>query len=126
VNSSFRWSRVGGVAFAAAALASPTAKANHSPGAHATLSSSSALVWTASTREIDRLGPKHVPLQHRISPPPTTVVKVVRPAGFDWADASIGAGIASLTLALVAGLAMFVTRRSRRTIVPERSEPARV
>jgi hypothetical protein len=55
---------------------------------------------------------------------PVRLVKVVRSGGFDWADAGIGAGIASVTLALVAVVAMFVTRRTRKTIVPERSEPA--
>jgi hypothetical protein len=55
---------------------------------------------------------------------PVRVVRVVGPAGFDWADAGIGAGVASLTLALVAALAMLVSRRSRRTIVRERSELA--
>jgi hypothetical protein len=103
-------------------------------------------MWLASSLEIDRLGPKHVPLHHPYSaapvdanrPGPTaaetaianarhdampvSVVKVVRPTGFDWGDAGIGAGGASLTLALVAMLALLVTRRSRRTLVPERSE----
>jgi len=78
--------------------------------------------WNASPLEIDRLGPKHVPLRHPLSSPPAIVVKVVRPAGFNWVDAGIGAGVASLTLALAAGLAMFVT--SRRTIVSGRSELA--
>ena len=55
---------------------------------------------------------------------PVSVVKVVRPRGFDWGDAGIGAGVASLTLALMAALAMLVTRRGRRTIVGERSELA--
>jgi hypothetical protein len=103
-------------------------------------------MWLASSLEIDRLGPKHVPLHHPYSaapvdanrPGPTaagtaianarhdampvSVVKVVRPTGFDWGDAGIGAGGASLTLALVAMLALLVTRRSRRTLVPVRSE----
>jgi hypothetical protein len=55
---------------------------------------------------------------------PVSVVKLVRPSGFDWGDAGIGAGAASLTLALVAMLAMLITRRSRSTLVPEQSELA--
>jgi hypothetical protein len=105
-------------------------------------------VWTASSLEIDRLGPKYVPLHHPYSatpveadrPGPTaagtaianarhdampvSVVKVVGPSGFDWGDAGIGAGVASLTLALVAALAMLVTRRSPSTLVPEQGELA--
>ena len=104
--------------------------------------------WNASPLEIDRLGPKYVSLHHpmfaapveadwpgptaagtaianaRHDAMPVSVVKVVRPSGFDWGDAGIGAGVASLTLALVAMLVMLVTRRSRRTIAPERSELA--
>ena len=104
--------------------------------------------WNASPLEIDRLGPKYVSLHHPMSaapvdanrPGPTaagtaianarhdampvSVVKVVIPSGFDCGDAGIGAGVASLTLALVAMLVMLVTRRSRRTIAPERSELA--
>jgi hypothetical protein len=120
------------VAFAAAAFAAPAAQARHgeTPGATAPRQSllgaashgDSAAQWNASPLEIDRLGPKHVPLRHPVSPPPATVVKVVSSIGFDWGDAGVGAGVASLTLALVIGLTMFVTRRSRRTIAPERSE----
>jgi hypothetical protein len=104
--------------------------------------------WNASPLEIDRLGPKHVALHHpkpaapvdadrpgptaagtaianaRHDAMPVSVVKVVGPSGFDWGDAGIGAGVASLTLALIAALAMLVTRRGRRTIVRERSELA--
>jgi hypothetical protein len=104
--------------------------------------------WNASPLEIDRLGPKHVPLHHPYSaapveasrPGPTaagtaianarhdampvSVTKVVSSSGFDWGDAGIGAGVSSLTLALVAGLALLVTRRSQRKSVPERSELA--
>lgn len=112
------------VALAAAAFAAPVAYARHAPGEDGKGASPVASAWTASSLEVDRLGPKHVPLQHPVSPPPTNIVKVVRPAGFDWADAGIGAGIASLTLAMVAGLAMVVTRGSRRTMVGDRSEVA--
>lgn len=137
MNSSFSRQRVKClcVALAAAAFAAPAAQARHAPGEDpATTSPRHSLPgapakghaptrWNASPLEIDRLGPKHVALQHPLSPP-TTVVKVVSPVGFDWADAGIGGGVASLTLALVAMLAMLVTRRSRRTIASERSELA--
>jgi hypothetical protein len=112
------------VALAAIAFAAPVAHASHAPSEHGKASPPLASAWTASDLEIDRLGPKQVPLQHPVTRPPATVVKVIGPAGFDWADAGIGAGVASLTLALVAGAAMLVTQRSRRTIVPERGELA--
>ena len=104
--------------------------------------------WNASPLEIDRLGPKYVSLYHpmfaapvgadrpgptaagtaiasaRHDAMPVSVVKMIRLSGFDFGDAGIGAGVASLTLALVAMLVMLVTRRSRRTIAPERSELA--
>jgi hypothetical protein len=108
----------------------------------------SAKWWKASPLEIDRLGPKYVSLHHPTSaapgdanrPGPTaagtaianarhdampvSVAKVNSSSAFDWADAGIGAGVASLTLALVAMLVILVTRRSRGTVTPERSEPS--
>jgi hypothetical protein len=137
-----------GLAVAAAAVAAPIAQASHAPGEDAKASPPLASVWTASSLEIDRLGPKYVPLHHTYSarpaeangPGPTAagttianarhdalpvgVVRVVRPSGFDWGDAGIGAGVASLTLAVVAGLALLLLRRSQGTSVPERSELA--
>jgi hypothetical protein len=59
-----------------------------------------------------------------VSQPPTRIVAVPSAEGFDWADAGIGAGVASVTLVLTAGLAVVVTRRSRRTSRAERSELA--
>jgi hypothetical protein len=147
--------------FVSATLAIPLAQARHAPGEETTATSprhsspaasakgSAPTGWNASPLEIDRLGPKHVPLHHPYSAErveastpgstaagtaianarhdaiPVSAVKVSSPSGFDWADAGIGAGVASLTLALVAALAMLVTRRSRRTTAPpERSELA--
>jgi hypothetical protein len=162
MNSSFSRQRVKClcVALAAAAFAAPAAQARHAPGedpatTNARHSLPGALAkgyaparWNASPLEIDRLGPKHVPLHHpkptalvdanrpgssaagtaiasaRHDALPVSVVKVISPSGFDWADAGIGAGVASLTLALVAMLVMLVTRRSQRTIAPKRSELA--
>ena len=112
------------VALVAAGLAAPLAQANHGPGGRTGAASQPVPTWTASSREIDRLGPKYVPLQHPIATTPTAVVKVVRPAGFDWADAGIGAATASLTLALAALLAMVFSRRNRKPVLPDRSEPA--
>jgi hypothetical protein len=144
----------------AATLAVPVAQAHHAPGEDPGATAArqslpgvasqgdSPTQWNASPLEIDRLGPKHVPLHHpnpaapidanrpgptaagaaianaRHDGMPVSVVKLVGPRGFDWGDAGIGAGFASLTLALVAALAMLVTRRSRRTIVRERTELA--
>jgi hypothetical protein len=113
------------MAFTAVALAAPAAQANHADGNPAKHLSSPASVPLpeSSSLQIDRLAPKYVALHRPASPPQTAVLYVAGPAGFDWPDAGIGAGVASLTLALLAGLAM-VVRRSRRTIVPERSELA--
>ena len=119
-----------------ATFAAPAAQARHAPGEdpratpprHSLPAASSKgyapTRWNASPLEIDRLGPKYVPLHHPLSPAPVGAVKVVRPGGFHWADAAIGAGVASLTLSLVAGLAMLVTRRSRGNALPEQRELA--
>jgi hypothetical protein len=160
MNSSFNRRRVRWVmvALAAAAFAAPAAQARHAPGEdpaktgprHSLLGAKGAAPtrWNASPLEIDRLGPKYVPLHHpqsaapvdanrpgptaagtaianaRHDAMPVSVVKVVRPAGFHWDDAAIGAGAASLALALAAALAMLLTRRSRRTARPEERELA--
>ena len=110
-------------ALATAASAAPAAQAYHAPAEHTTTAttpvsvgeghSRAGQVWRAKGREIDRLGPKYVPLEHAIDPAPVTVVKAVRPVGFDWGDAGIGAAAASLTLALVAATALLITRRHR-------------
>lgn len=102
-------------AMSAAAVAAPVAQAESGPTASSDASVQSSSVWSASDREVDRLGPKYVPLQHPISLEPATVVRIVRPAGFDWADAGIGAGVTGLTLAMVAALGFLATRRSERT-----------
>jgi hypothetical protein len=113
------------LALAAAAFVAPAAQAHHAPAGHATVSRSSASTWTASSREVDRLGPKYVALQHGIAPPvATTVVKAVEPAGFNWDDAAIGGGVSAVAVALIAVLTVFLTRRSRRPALPERSELA--
>jgi hypothetical protein len=123
------------VALVAAAFAAPAAEAGHAPGEdpaataprHALNSAaqnSAATRWKASPFEVDRLGPKRVPLHHSLSITPVNVVKIVRPAGFDWADAAVGAAASGLVVALVAALAMLVTRRSRKPRLPERSELA--
>jgi hypothetical protein len=114
-----------GLALAAAALVAPAAQAHHAPAELTTASRSSASTWTASGREIDRLGPKYVALQHAIAPPvPTTAAKAVGPAGFNWDDAAIGGGVTAVAVALIAVLTVFLTKRSRRAALPERSELA--
>jgi hypothetical protein len=128
VNSSF--SRRGllwlMVALATAAVAVPTAEARHAPGEDpATTSPLHSLApgspegraptsWKASALEIDRLGPKHVALQHPLAPAPVSITKVVGPGGFNWGDAAIGASVAGFALALVGGLAVLISQRSRR------------
>jgi hypothetical protein len=113
------------LALAAAALVAPAAQAHHAPAGHASVSRSSASTWTASGREVDRLGPKYVALQHAIAPPSaTTAVKAVEPTGFNWDDAAIGGGVTAVAVALIAVLTVFLTKRSRRAALPERSELA--
>lgn len=94
---------------AAAALGVPAAQAFHAPVDHSTTPPQPQ--WKASQLEVDRLGPKFVPLEHSLPPAPVTVVKVVGHGGFDWGDGAIGAGVSGLALATIAGLALLVTRR---------------
>jgi hypothetical protein len=55
---------------------------------------------------------------------PANVTNVVGTRDFDWRAAGVGAGVSGLLLALVAAVALLLTRRSRRKSVPERSELA--
>ena len=64
-----------------------------------------------------------MPLHHP-NAMPVSVTRVVKPSDFDWGDAGIGAGVSSLTLALIAGLVLRLTWRSDRQSVPEQSELA--
>ena len=124
------------VAFAAAAFAAPAAQARHAPGEDPVTTSprhflaggpakdSARIQWNASPLEIDRLGPKHVALQHPIAPPSASVVNLVKPAGFRWDDAAVGGGVAAFAVALVALLTVFLTRRGRRAALLNRSKPA--
>ena len=104
------------VAVFAAAFASSAAYAKHGPEEHATASSGSTSTWVATGREIDRLGPKYLPLQHAVVARPSAAVEVVRvvePNGFDWRDAAIGAGVAAIaTAALAAALLAIQLHRS--------------
>jgi hypothetical protein len=113
------------VALAAGAFAAPGANAQHAPAENRTTAVPAPSVWTASSLEIDRLGPKHALLQHPYSAAPAEPSQSGPTAvgGFDWGDAGIGAGVGSVTVVLVAGLALLLTRR-RGTNVPERSELA--
>ena len=84
MNSSFNRQQVRClcVALAAAAFAAPAAQAHHAPGedpgdnrsasiaSRRSLKGDSATQWNASPLEIDRLGPKHVPLHHPMSAAP--------------------------------------------------------
>jgi hypothetical protein len=98
------------VALVAAAFGAPAAQAFHAPADRSRTTPQPQ--WKASQLEVDRLGPKFVPLQHSLPPAPVTVVKIVGHGGFDWDDGAIGAGVSGLALATVAGLALLVTRRS--------------
>ena len=120
--SALRWCGVA-VVVGVAAIGAPAAQPHTQAGDPPTTSTPSTSLWTATGREIDRLGPKRVPLQHRVVQP-TTVVKVVKPAGFVWSDAAIGAGVACLAVALVAALAVLMTGRGRRAELPDRSDLA--
>jgi len=64
-------------------------------------------------------------LQHPIVRAPITVAKVVKPASFVWSDAAVGAGVASLALAVVAALMLAITRRVRKPTTPEGTALAR-
>jgi hypothetical protein len=114
------------VVLVAATLAVPIAQARHAPSENAKATPTPASVVSApsSNFEVDRLGPKNVALHRPQAAAPVSVVRVVRPGGFDWADAGIGAGAAGLALALVAAVATLVTRRSRVTALPEQGELA--
>jgi hypothetical protein len=100
-----------------AVLAPSVGYARHGPLGHATATGGSTSTWVASGREIDRLGPKQLPLQHAIVAQPTApdVVRVVEPGGFDWGDALIGAGVAAGATAAVAAALQMLTggRRGR-------------
>jgi hypothetical protein len=109
------------VAIVAAVFAAPSAQAFHAPADHRPAKSGPH--WSASPLEIDRLGPKYVRLEHRLAPAPVYVVKIVSRGGFDWGDGAIGAAVSALALASVAGLALLVTRSSRRPQLEGRGEP---
>jgi hypothetical protein len=126
MHSSFRGPfRLGVLVVLTAATFVPAAQAHHAPGEdRAATASSEHLTWHASPLEVDRLGPKYVPLHHAVAPAPVSIVRIVRPRGFNWPDAAIGAAISALVLALAAVLTMLVTRRSRTPLSQERTDLA--
>jgi hypothetical protein len=125
VNSSFSRRVLPWVTVAlAAAFIAPAAEGHRGPDESANATPPPASISRPSSIEIDRLGPKHVPLHRPRSAAPVSVVRVIRPGGFDWVDAGIGAGAAGFALALIAGLAMVVTRRSRETAALEQTDLA--
>ena len=83
------------LAFAAAAIAVPAAKAHHAPGEDVRASASRPAV---------------------ASPGQATIVEVVKPGGFDWDDAAVGAGVSVFVLGGAAGLALLATRRRLRPV----------
>ena len=82
------------LALAVAAISAPAAKAHHAPGEDVGASASRPAV---------------------VSPGPATIVKVVKPGGFDWDDAAVGGAVGA---AAAAFLALLIVRhnRSRRLL----------
>lgn len=107
------------VALLSGAFFTPTAVARDTPGAWTT-GAASAAIWRASPREIDRLGPKYVPLQHHtaLTILNTTKLEAQR---FDWSAAVIGGVAASLALGLLAALVVLASRPRRKPAPPERA-----
>lgn len=104
-------------AFASAAFSPVAGYARHGSMGHAMATDGSTSTWVASGREIDRLGPKEIALQHAIVARPAApdAVRVVEPGGFDWGDALIGAGVAAgATAALAAALQVMMGGRRGR------------
>jgi hypothetical protein len=82
------------VALAVAAIAAPAANARHAPGEDVRASAPR----TAAT-----------------SPRPATFVKVVKPGGFDWDDASVGGAVGAAAAAFLTVLIVRL-KRSRRIL----------
>jgi hypothetical protein len=68
------------LALAVAALAAPAAKAHHAPG-----------------EDVRASAPRNA----AASPTPATIVKVVKPHGFEWGDAAVGGGVGAATAAVL-------------------------
>lgn len=83
------------LALAVAAIAVPAAKAHHAPGEDVRASASKPAVASSG---------------------PATIVKLLKPGGFDWDDAAVGAGAAVFVLGGAAGLALRATRRRLRPV----------
>lgn len=93
-------------AFAAApALAQALPAPDDRPSSHELFSN-------ALIEQQDRLGPKHV-TAHFPSPSSNPTGPISRPAGFEWREGSVAAGIAALALALVAAARLLRYRRGR-------------
>jgi hypothetical protein len=90
-----------------AALTAPAAQAMHAPNDTATPSRP-----TATLAGDDRLGPKYVQVaKHVATPTSIGTIEVVKPSGFVWGDALIGAGVTALAIALLGAVTLGVTRR---------------
>jgi hypothetical protein len=94
------------IVVATAALTVPTAQARHAPDDEATPSQPPTIAVD------DRLGPKYVPAAGRSIPAVVNTVEVVKPSGFHWDDALIGAATTALGIASIAAAAL--ARTSRR------------
>jgi hypothetical protein len=82
------------LALAVAAIAAPAANAHHAPG-----------------EDVRASAPKHA----AASPAPPTIVKIVRPGGFNWDDAAVGGAVGAATAALLIVL-MVRMKKSRRLL----------
>jgi len=82
------------LALAVAAIAAPAANAHHAPG-----------------EDVRASAPKHA----AASPGPPTIVKVVKPGGFNWDAAAVGGAVGAATAALLIVL-MVRMKKSRRLL----------
>lgn len=93
------------IVVATAALAAPTAQARHAPD------NAAAPPQAPAAAVDDRLGPKYVGVPNTSAPAAVQTVEVVRPRGFQWGDAMIGAGVTAFAIALLGAALLGVTRR---------------
>lgn len=93
------------IVLATAALGAPTAQARHAPDDAAAPSQPPTVAVD------DRLGPKYVPAAERSAPAAVRTVELVKPNGFQWGDALIGAGVTAFAIALLGAAMLGVTRR---------------
>lgn len=108
------------VLLAAAALAAPPAYAIHGPGEGVASSRAHLhMLDNYSGMLVERLGPKYLSPTAPVRPVPAPVVREILPRGFDWTDASVGAGVAAAALTLIGLGALVLTRRGSAAAAPD-------